>query len=124
MHLLNWKFLPLALLILPASCQWPSCEPSCKSCGLVCDQGCDSALNLTECTTKCLYCRRESSSCSWFQLTPPSESDEEFCKQCYGSCWCRIGAECYDNYTSPTTSGGHIPATTSAKLSAKGMGRM
>lgn len=87
---------------------------------LICDQGCSSPLNYTECTTKCLNCRRESSSCDWVQLTPPSESDEEFCEQCYGSCWCKIGARCYDNYTSPTTTGGHNPATT-AKLTPRGL---
>lgn len=119
----SWILLPLAFLAHPASSQWPSCEPSCKSCGLVCDQGCSSPLNLTECTAKCLYCRRESSSCDWVQLTPPSEPDNEFCEQCYESCWCKIGARCYDNYTSPTTTGGRATATT-AKLSPKGLRRI
>ncbi|KAG8159947.1 hypothetical protein KVR01_010584 [Diaporthe batatas] len=112
-------FLPLAFFVFPASSQWPACDPSCKSCGLTCDQGCDSPLDLTECTNKCLYCRRESSSCDWVKLTPPSETDE-FCEQCYGSCWCKIGAMCYDNYTSPTTTGGHVPVAT-AKLSPTGL---
>ncbi|POS73487.1 hypothetical protein DHEL01_v208122 [Diaporthe helianthi] len=120
MHPHTWIFLPLAFLIHPASSQWPSCDPSCKSCGLICDQGCESPLNLTECTAKCLYCRRESSSCGWVQLTPPSGSDDEFCEQCYGSCWCKIGAMCYDDYTPPTTTGGHGAAAT-ANLSPTGL---
>lgn len=121
MHSYIWILLPLASFILPVRSQWPSCDPSCKSCGLICDQGCSSPLNYTECTTKCLYCRRESSSCDWVPLTPPSES--EFCDQCTASCWCKIGVRCYDNYTSPTTAGGHIPATT-ARLFPKGLRRM
>ncbi|KAI0502766.1 hypothetical protein F5B22DRAFT_652770 [Xylaria bambusicola] len=96
------KLLALALALLPAAlAQWPSCDPSCKSCGLYCNEGCVAPLDLTECQ-RCLYCRRESSSCGYVDISggwtenPP---DPAYCAQCSAGCHCRIDAKCYDGIT-------------------------
>lgn len=93
----------LAAAILPTAvlAQWPSCDPSCKSCGLYCNTGCVAPLDQAECD-RCLYCRRESSSCSWQDISggwtenPP---DPAYCAQCRDGCHCKIDAQCYDNIT-------------------------
>ncbi|KAI1360563.1 hypothetical protein F5Y08DRAFT_45982 [Xylaria arbuscula] len=97
------KLLALALVaILPtALAQWPSCAPDCKSCGLYCNEGCTAPLNQTECD-RCLYCRRESSSCGYVNISggwtenPP---DPAYCALCQEGCHCKIDAMCYDNVT-------------------------
>ncbi|GAP82753.1 hypothetical protein SAMD00023353_0102890 [Rosellinia necatrix] len=96
--------LALALSILPtalaAAGAWPSCDPSCKSCGLYCNEGCTAPLVLSECN-RCLYCRRESSSCGFVQIGPSSDPppDPAYCAMCQDSCHCYIDAKCYDNTT-------------------------
>ncbi|KAI0202499.1 hypothetical protein F4808DRAFT_77252 [Astrocystis sublimbata] len=97
----------LALLPAAALAQWPSCDPSCKSCGLYCNSGCAAPLTMSECD-RCLYCRRESSSCGFVQIgsgdtNPP---DPALCAACQDSCYCRIDAKCYDNitFTNPPSS--------------------
>ncbi|KAI0425219.1 hypothetical protein F5Y09DRAFT_110904 [Xylaria sp. FL1042] len=97
--------LALAALLPTALADWPSCDPSCKSCGLYCNEGCNAPLDLAECN-RCLYCRRESSSCgfvdisgSWSQDPP----DPAYCAMCSDGCHCYIDAMCYDNTTTTTT---------------------
>ncbi|KAI0903783.1 hypothetical protein F4824DRAFT_299603 [Ustulina deusta] len=97
--------LALALAILPTALSFPSCDPSCKLCGLYCNEGCTAPLDLTECN-RCLYCRRESSSCGFVDIggswseDPP---DPAYCAMCSEGCHCYIDAMCYDNTTITTT---------------------
>lgn len=105
--------LALALALLPAAmADWPSCAPSCKSCGLYCNEGCPAPLVLSDCN-RCLYCRRESSSCSFTPVSWPEDPpDPGFCAQCAQSCHCYIDAQCYDNVTitvPPSSSGAALP---------------
>ncbi|KAI0414542.1 hypothetical protein F5X98DRAFT_349074 [Xylaria grammica] len=105
--------------VLPAAvlAQWPSCDASCKSCGLYCNNGCAAPLDFAECS-RCLYCRRESSSCGFVDIggswteNPP---DPAYCAMCSEGCYCHIDAKCYDNVTatvtpSPTPSPSPAPA--------------
>ncbi|KAI8949409.1 hypothetical protein F4801DRAFT_553505 [Xylaria longipes] len=95
--------LSLCLAILPALADWPSCDASCQSCGLYCNEGCAAPLDLTECN-RCLYCRRESSSCGFVPIqwttNPP---DPAYCAMCEQGCHCHIDAKCYDNTTVTAT---------------------
>ncbi|KAI1172898.1 hypothetical protein F4777DRAFT_483780 [Nemania sp. FL0916] len=93
-----------ALLPALSLAQFPSCAPDCKSCGLYCNEGCPAPLNQTECD-RCLYCRRESSSCGYVPISwtedPP---DPAYCAQCSAQCHCYIDAMCYDGVTIPPPS--------------------
>ncbi|KAI1182417.1 hypothetical protein F5B17DRAFT_420476 [Nemania serpens] len=107
--------LALALAALPAAlADWPSCAPSCKSCGLYCNEGCPAPLDLAACN-RCLYCRRESSACSFVPISWPSDPpDPALCAQCSESCHCYIDAMCYDNVTitPPPSSSSAAPTPT------------
>ncbi|KAI1478469.1 hypothetical protein F4774DRAFT_384919 [Daldinia eschscholtzii] len=75
----------------------------CKACGWYCNQGCSAPLVDSECN-RCLYCRRESSSCSFEHIgdtwthDPPSK---ELCAACDEGCWCHGDWYCMDNATGP-----------------------
>ncbi|KAI1396629.1 hypothetical protein F4819DRAFT_474824 [Hypoxylon fuscum] len=104
------------LILLPgafAACvQNPNGD--CSRCGWYCNQGCDPLLDSTECA-RCLYCRRESSSCGFLDISdtwtqdPPSE---EVCDACNAGCWCHGDWYCMDNATGPPP--GSPPTKTSA----------
>ncbi|KAI5917603.1 hypothetical protein F4810DRAFT_716331 [Camillea tinctor] len=89
-------------------------QPSgaCSSCGWFCNQGCSAPLDRAECA-RCLYCRRESSSCGFLDVSgtwtedPPSE---ELCASCAGGCWCYGDWYCADDGGQPTPS----PSTSGA----------
>lgn len=109
----------LAALLAAAAtvaAQFPTCEAGCQSCGLACSQGCDAPLVPNDCQD-CLYCRRESSSCSYVQLGGQEPSPH--CQACYGSCQCRMAAVCYDDLppvtTSSSSSGTAPPAAAATK---------
>ncbi|KAK8085164.1 hypothetical protein PG997_006435 [Apiospora hydei] len=91
---------------------WPSCDPECKSCGLTCGQNCNAPLVPADCQD-CLYCRRESSACSYVQLGGQDPSPH--CQTCYGSCQCRIAAVCYDDLPPVTTTSGTAPPASPTK---------
>ncbi|KAI4864454.1 hypothetical protein F4820DRAFT_423601 [Hypoxylon rubiginosum] len=85
-----------------------ACADTCKSCGWYCNQGCDasslpSSPDLSGCN-RCLYCRRESSSCGFVDIgdtwtvDPPSD---ELCAACDAGCWCHGDWYCADNATGP-----------------------
>ncbi|KAI8623609.1 hypothetical protein F5Y19DRAFT_370584 [Xylariaceae sp. FL1651] len=103
----------LALAILPAALAQGSfsCDPSCQSCGLYCNYGCTAPLDATECS-RCLYCRRESSSCGFVDISgswtedPPEPA---YCAMCDQACHCYIDAQCYDNTTTTTASPSGAP---------------
>ncbi|KAI0159834.1 hypothetical protein GGR57DRAFT_438897 [Xylariaceae sp. FL1272] len=108
--------LPIALAILPAVVAQGSfsCAPDCKSCGLYCNSGCTAPLDYTKCS-ECLYCRRESSSCGFVEISagqtnPP---DPAYCAACEEGCHCYIDAKCYDNVTiTPPSSSAAVPVPT------------
>ncbi|KAI0157160.1 hypothetical protein GGR52DRAFT_192714 [Hypoxylon sp. FL1284] len=93
--------LTLTALFLPPALA--ACADTCKSCGWYCNQGCDAALDRTECD-RCLYCRRESSSCGFIPIgdtwthDPPAD---ELCAACEAGCWCGGDWYCMDNVTGP-----------------------
>ncbi|KAK7931592.1 hypothetical protein PG985_002304 [Apiospora marii] len=103
-----------ALLTVAATvtAQFPTCEADCKSCGLACSQGCDAPLVPNDCQD-CVYCRRESSSCSNFQLG--GQEPSAHCQTCYSSCQCRMVAVCYDDLPPVTTSSGTAPPAAATK---------
>ncbi|KAH8162559.1 hypothetical protein CIB48_g5669 [Xylaria polymorpha] len=99
------SLLALSLAILPSLtvAAFPSCDPSCKSCGLYCNEGCAAPLDLAQCN-QCLYCRRESSSCGFVTIQGGSNPpDPAFCAMCEQGCHCYIDAKCYDNTTVTVT---------------------
>lgn len=108
--------LALVVSIIPlVAADWPSCDPSCKACGLYCNEGCAAPLVLSECN-KCLYCRRESSSCGFVQIGGSDDQpDPAYCAQCQESCHCYIDAKCYDN-TTITTTASSTPTPSAAVL--------
>ncbi|KAI0880903.1 uncharacterized protein GGS22DRAFT_197225 [Annulohypoxylon maeteangense] len=102
MHLLPL----LLLLLLPTTlAQTSGCvqNENCTSCGWYCNQGCDALLDRAECS-RCLYCRRESSSCGFIDIAdtwttdPPSA---EMCEACDLGCWCHGDWYCMDGTTEP-----------------------
>ena len=97
-------FASLLWLVPTTLSQFPTCDPDCVSCGLACDTGCEAPLDYDECS-QCLYCRRESSSCGWFELSYNSTDDPDFCNRCYKGCWCHIGTVCYDGIPPPKPTG-------------------
>ncbi|KAI1269087.1 hypothetical protein F5Y18DRAFT_439639 [Xylariaceae sp. FL1019] len=107
--------LSIALSILPAVMSQGSfsCDPSCQSCGLYCNSGCTAPLDYDKCS-ECLYCRRESSSCSFTEITPGSTGpDPAYCAACETGCHCYIDAMCYDNVTiTPPSSSSAVPVPT------------
>ncbi|KAI0478304.1 hypothetical protein F4859DRAFT_479317 [Xylaria cf. heliscus] len=108
------SILSLALALLPALtlAQFPSCDPSCQSCGLFCNEGCAAPLDLAKCN-ECLYCRRESSSCGFVDISGGASNppDPAYCAQCEQGCHCYIDAKCYDDTTTtiPPSSGAAAP---------------
>ncbi|KAK6840504.1 hypothetical protein PG995_016258 [Apiospora arundinis] len=97
----------LSVVVAAVAAQgWPTCDPGCKSCGLTCSQGCSAPLLPADCSD-CLYCRRESSSCSYVELG--GQDPSAHCQSCYNSCHCRIAATCYDDYQPPATTSGTAP---------------
>ncbi|KAI0381207.1 hypothetical protein F5Y04DRAFT_85962 [Hypomontagnella monticulosa] len=98
-------FLVLTSLLSGVIAQASSCNQgtNCKACGWYCNQGCSAPLVQTECN-RCLYCRRESSSCGFMDISdtwthdPPSE---ELCAACNAGCWCHGDWYCMDNATGP-----------------------
>lgn len=102
-----------ALLTVAATvtAQMPNCDPGCKSCGLACKQTCTAPLVPADCQD-CVYCRRESSYCSPYQL---EQSPSAHCQTCYSSCHCGMVAVCYDDLPPVTTSGTAPPSAAATK---------
>ncbi|ORY62407.1 uncharacterized protein BCR38DRAFT_239336 [Pseudomassariella vexata] len=114
-------FLQITFCLLPtALAQWPSCDPSCVTCGLTCDKGCAAPLDMSICNN-CLYCRRESSSCSFFELGYEDPNDPNLCELCANSCYCKLGAICYDGLPAGTATASAAPtAELGARMPQKG----
>ncbi|KAI0400676.1 hypothetical protein F4802DRAFT_609976 [Xylaria palmicola] len=113
--------LALAPVVLSAAADWPSCDAGCKSCGLYCNEGCAAPLDLGECN-RCLYCRRESSSCGFVTIQWTSDPpDPAYCALCSAGCHCRIDARCYDDDSPPppgSSSSSVPPAAATAGVKA------
>ncbi|KAK8098370.1 uncharacterized protein PG998_013856 [Apiospora kogelbergensis] len=110
----------LSVVVATASAStqaFPTCDSGCKSCGLTCSQGCNAPLMPADCQD-CLYCRRESSSCSYVELG--GQDPSAHCQTCYNSCHCTIAATCYDNQPSATASASHAPAAAPKKAAGAG----
>ncbi|KAI2627617.1 hypothetical protein GGR54DRAFT_636741 [Hypoxylon sp. NC1633] len=95
--------LPTLSLLLPTALSQSACASGCKACGWYCNQGCAAPLVQGDCA-RCLYCRRESSSCGFIDIgdtwtqDPPSEA---LCDACDRGCWCHGDWYCADNATGP-----------------------
>ncbi|KAI0013571.1 hypothetical protein F4779DRAFT_342436 [Xylariaceae sp. FL0662B] len=91
-------------LLAPTAPAQSGCASDCESCGWFCNNGCDAALSSPDCA-RCLYCRRESSSCGFVDIgdtwtdDPPSD---ELCDACGAGCWCHGAWYCMDDGGSPT----------------------
>ncbi|KAI6088360.1 hypothetical protein F4821DRAFT_258192 [Hypoxylon rubiginosum] len=97
---------PINTLTLVALCL-PSALAACgtcnSTCGFYCNNGCDASLDYTECS-RCLYCRRESSSCGYIDIGDTWTQDpptDELCAACTAGCWCHGDWYCMDNATGP-----------------------
>ncbi|KAI1252365.1 hypothetical protein MGN70_006940 [Eutypa lata] len=96
----------LAQTVEPGFC--PEDDASCSTCSLTCYQSCPEPLSVEECTSSCLYCRRESSACSFVRLDQSAD-----CDACADNCVCSIGHICNPEPV-PTGSGSAGPAPTGA----------
>ncbi|KAI1385144.1 uncharacterized protein F4822DRAFT_412178 [Hypoxylon trugodes] len=126
MHLSNFLTLTSLFLLPTALAQSTGCVEgsNCSSCGWYCNQGCSAPLDRTECN-RCLYCRRESSSCGFIDISDTWTHDapsDELCAACNDGCWCHGDWYCMDTATAAPPGSPPTPKPTptgSAPLAAK-----